>query len=183
MSFISKIFKLKSKEFSFSSFPYSENVSKSIIENLKKGILFEENNHFIPWTNSYNDLEKENIEIVKGGDRSIYKFGLQKVLNGLELNLHSMKWLETNGKVSFGSVNSNLGQDEEGRTKAREIKNHLVNILGEPNTKSEEGEWEMSISWTFDNVKISIIGWSHFAMKYEIKIGLVNEPNWDFMVK
>jgi hypothetical protein len=39
----------------------------------------------------------------------------------------------------------------------------------------------MNLYRTFDNVQISLIGWNHFAVKYEIKIGLVDEPNWASM--
>tara|TARA_R110001592_G_scaffold281992_3_gene549625 strand:+ start:949 stop:1500 length:552 start_codon:yes stop_codon:yes gene_type:complete len=183
MGILDKLFKNRTEEFSFSRFPYPENVSKCLVDNLKKGILFEGNNHFIPWTKTYTDLSNENIEIDKQGDRTIFKFGIQKVLNGLELNLTSMKWLDTKSKVSFASIESNLGQDEQGRTEAIRIKDHLVNLFGEPNETNEEEEWEMSLCWRFDNVEISIVGWSHFAMKYDIKIGLVNDPNWAFMKK
>jgi hypothetical protein len=94
-------------------------------------------------------LKRENIEIVKGSDRIIYKFGVQKGLNGLELYLASMKWLDTKDNVSVGT---NLGQDEQGRTEARKIKKHLVKLFGKPNTKNKENECEMNLYRTFDNV-------------------------------
>lgn len=149
-----------------------------MIENLKKGILFEETNHFIPWTNTFKDLEKENIEVVKQSDRSIYKFGKQRILNGLELDLTAMRWEDKSKNIPFAAMKSDLGQEDYGRSKALEIKKYLIDLFGEPNDKNEEEEWKISLRWTFDNVRISIVGIEQFAMKYGFRIGWIDEPNW-----
>lgn len=139
--------------------------------------MFEETNHFIPWANTFKDLEKEDIEVVKQSDRTIYKFGKQKILNGLELDLKTMCWSHKNKNVSFAAVTSDLGDATFGETKAREIKKYLVDLFGEPNDKNVDNEDKMSIKWTFDNIRISIVGIEHFAMKYDIRIGWIDEPN------
>jgi hypothetical protein len=139
--------------------------------------LFEETNHFIPWANTFKDLEKEDIEVVKQSDRTIYKFGKQKILNGLELDLKTMCWSHKNKNVSFAAVTSDLGDATFGETKAREIKKYLVDLFGEPNDKNVDNEDKMSIKWTFDNIRISIVGIEQFAMKYDIRIGWIDEPN------
>lgn len=139
--------------------------------------MFEETNHFIPWANTFKDLEKEDIEVVKQSDRTIYKFGKQKILNGLELDLKTMCWSHKNKNVSFAAVTSDLGDATFGETKAREIKKYLVDLFGEPNDKNVDNEDKMSIKWTFDNIRISIVGIEQFAMKYDIRIGWIDEPN------
>ncbi|MFK7946868.1 MAG: hypothetical protein AB8G11_04710 [Saprospiraceae bacterium] len=149
-----------------------------MIENLKKGILFEADNYFIPWTNTFKDLKNENVEIVEQGDRTIYKFGKQKVLNGLELDWTSMKWSWIDKNVPFAAIKSYLGEEDFGRIKAQKIKEHLVKLFGEPNDKNEEKERKMSLRWIFDNVRISIVGIEQFAMKYTVRIGWIDEPNW-----
>ena len=186
MNFFKKIFgsKLNSKKYVYYKYPYSNEIHdqrSSLIQNLTKGILLEDSDVFISWDTTYNQLNNYATQVNKKGDRTIYEFGVHKILNGLELKLSAMKWVHTSGNVSFGSVEAALGQDETGRSNANKIKDHITKLLGVPNSKNEVDEWEMTVEWVFAKSKISIVGWSHFAVKYDIKVGLVHEPNWLFM--
>lgn len=159
-------------------FPYNEARKKEeLIENIKKGVLFESSNSFLDWNLTYAQIECLCEKVKEGGDRTLYYFGKQTILNGVEIPLNSMKWMWTKKNVSFGSVNWELGQDSEGREKAFEIIRHITEQLGDPNKKELEKE-EINALWQFGKIEVRVTSWCHFVTRYNFKLGLIKEPNW-----
>lgn len=184
MSILDKIFRKKQVLEVFLP-PYTDSqldLNTQLITNLEHGILFEDTNQLISWSTSFNEFKKVAVEIKERGDRTELKHGKRKVLNGLELNFYTMQWINTSPKLSFGSIESFLGHENEGKILAEIVTKHLIENLGEPVIKTED-DGEYSREWKFNKAKISIVCWQHFSWKYELKIGLINEPNWEFLNK
>lgn len=178
MGFLKNFFSKKILVNAPHGFPYSKsNTQNELIENLQLGVLLEDSNSFLDWNLSYAEIEKHCLKVIPSGDRTLYNFGEQRILNGLMIQLNSMKWMWTKNSVSFGSVNCELGQDFEGRKIAFEIIEHLKDQFGDPDTKDLENE-EIKAAWHFGKIEIRVSSWCHFVTRYNFKLGLIKEPNW-----
>ena len=162
-------------------FPYStdkEIKRRQIWENLQSGLLFEDNQVFIPWLTPYSELDKYAEDRKDSGDRTNWFLGKHKILDGFESYVGVMKWLDIDGKKPFGMTDEFLGSENNGYQKFLELKEKLTDLLGEPTSIELEKYDNLDlghIEWTNGKVSISLSGIEQFACKYRLYIGLKDE--------
>ncbi len=164
-------------------YPYSENKDERIHQiwtNLNNGILFEETNTFLPWSLAYEQIEKFKEQQKNSGDRTVWFLGKQNILNGIQSYVTVLKWSFQPITSSFDQVEEFLGFDNEGYDRMQQNRNHLTELLGNPShiklekiNNCEVGE----IIWENKIARISLIGYEHFALRYSMKIGLINNSH------
>ena len=162
-------------------FPYStdkEIKRRQIWENLQSGLLFEDNQVFIPWLTPYSELDKYAEDRKDSGDRTNWFLGKHKILDGFESYVGVMKWLDIDSKKPFGMTDEFLGSENNGYQKFLELKEKLTDLLGEPTSIELEKYDNLDlghIEWTNGKVSISLSGIEQFACKYRLYIGLKDE--------
>ena len=85
-------------------FPYStdkEIKRRQLWKNLQSGLLFEDNQVFIPWLTPYSELDKYAEDRKDSGDRTNWFLGKHKILDGFESYVGVMKWLDIDSKKPF----------------------------------------------------------------------------------
>lgn len=162
-------------------FPYStdkEIKRRQLWKNLQSGLLFEDNQVFIPWLTPYSELDKYAEDRKDSGDRTNWFLGKHKILDGFESYVGVMKWLDIDSKKPFGMTNEFLGSENNGYQKFLELKEKLTDLLGEPTSIELEKYDNLDlghIEWTNGKVSISLSGIEQFAYKYRLYIGLKDE--------
>ena len=162
-------------------FPYStdkEIKRRQLWKNLQSGLLFEDNQVFIPWLTPYSELDKYAEDRKDSGDRTNWFLGKHKILDGFESYVGVMKWLDIDSKKPFGMTNEFLGSENNGYQKFLELKEKLTDLLGEPTSIELEKYDNLDlghIEWTNGKVSISLSGIEQFACKYRLYIGLKDE--------
>lgn len=161
-------------------YPYSEKFEikrQQIWSNLQKGILFEENQTFIPWSLSYSDLDKYSNKREESGDRTRWYLGEKTIFDGYKSYFGVMKWIFIKDYEPFSEIEDFLGFDYEGNDKFIELRDRITKLLGEPTLVELEkfGNFDLGeIEWKNGIVKIRLVGIEQFACKYWLKIGLIN---------
>ena len=153
---------------------------QQIWDNLQKGILFEDNQTFIPWLTPFSELYKFAEQRKDSGDRTNWFLGQHKILNGFDSFVGVMKWIFIKNSNPFSEIEEFLGFDYEGNDKFNSLKNKLTDLLGDPTLIQLEkfGDFDLgSIAWTNRNVRIGLIGIEQFACKYRLHIGLIKNVN------
>ena len=162
-------------------FPYStdkEIKRRQLWKNLQSGLLFEDNQVFIPWLTPYSELDKYAEDRKDSGDRTNWFLGKHKILDGFESYVGVMKWLDIDSKKPFGMTDEFLGSENNGYQKFLELKEKLTDLLGEPTSIELEKYDNLDlghIEWTNGKVSISLSGIEQFACKYRLYIGLKDE--------
>ena len=162
-------------------FPYStdkEIKRRQLWKNLQSGLLFEDNQVFIPWLTPYSELDKYAEDRKDSGDRTNWFLGKHKILDGFESYVGVMKWLDIDSKKPFGMTDEFLGSENNGYQKFLELKEKLTDLLGEPTSIELEKYDNLDlghIEWTNGKVSISLSGIEQFAYKYRLYIGLKDE--------
>lgn len=163
-------------------FPYStiiDDRKKQVIENLQSGLLLEDTGTIIPWLYPQGLCDEFSEKVVYSGDRTIFYLGNRKIFSGLELYLETLCWVG-NYSRPLTRIYSNLGQDQFGLERMKEIESHLTSILGEPHVKKMDPYWNNetgTISWQLDKVQISIVGFDMHCLRYTFDISLIDDPN------
>ncbi|AWA31018.1 hypothetical protein HYN48_13515 [Flavobacterium magnum] len=159
-------------------FPYSSDPKikrEQIWNNLQKGLLFEDNQTFIPWQTPYNYVRKFEIKRHDSGDRTNWYLGKRKILDGYEGHFEVMKWCWYSWRKPIKEISENIGHDLEGMKNFRFLETHITNLLGEPIKKELEKFGSLDIGeviWRNKNVTIRLIGIEIFNCRYQFKIGI-----------
>jgi hypothetical protein len=144
---------------------------KNGIELIGDGILFEDNNTFINWGADIEDIVK-NLQVKKErrSDRSIYRFGKQTILNGLDLDLSVVLWDAKNeGLKLLGSVEFLSIGDNGAEKRIEVISSHLDKAIGSP-LKNEMIDTDVLKEWRIGDVKISLSFFERHSNKLHFQI-------------
>ena len=164
------------------TYPYSQDLlvrRKEIWDNLQKGILFEDQNIFIPWRTKYARITELCEKRKDSGDRTNWYFGNHKVIDGYECSIEVMKWDWIPWNRPFSNIEVMLGFDDDGEEKFIFLKKHLTALLGEPTFMKPEEFGKSQIGkyiWINGLTQVHIIGYEQFALKYWLHIGLIQGP-------
>ena len=159
-------------------FPYAEEEETrraQIWDNLLKGILFEDTQLFIPWNTSYEVIDTLAEQKRESGDRTTWFLGKHSILHGYPCYVGVMKWLYIKPSEPFKKIEEYLGTDAEGYERFQQLRQHLTNVLGTPDTADLEQSANMelgTISWTRSNVMVALTGIEQFDYKYRLFVGL-----------
>lgn len=164
-------------------YPYSSDLSirrDQIWKNLQVGLLFEDTGTFIPWDTKFYELDKYKEQRRDSGDRTNWYFGKHTVLNGYGGHLEAMKWVFKSRFNPVGEIYTRFGTDFEGQKVFNFLREHLTQTLGEP-TKINLEDWggfELgTIAWEYGKAQICLVAVEIFNVRYELSIGLINNPN------
>jgi hypothetical protein len=142
--------------------------NSSLNELLGHGILFEDNNKFLPWGTPVKDLSKE-IEVKEKlfADRSVYNWGERTILNGLMLPLTTTYWNHREDSVYkiFKSVVFSVSGNDESKEYLELIKNKLEKEFGEAQSK-EATYTEIILEWIVNDTRLNL----HFFEQYTNKL-------------
>jgi hypothetical protein len=147
------------------------NRDKKGIELISDGILFEGSNTFIKWGADIEDIVK-NVSVKKErrSDRTIYHFGEQTILNGLDLDLSIVFWDAKNEDfMLFGSVEFLSIGDAGAKESLEVITSHLEKEIGIP-VKNEIIETDVIKNWLIKDVKISLNFFERHSNKLHFQI-------------
>jgi len=124
---------------------------------LNQGIFFEDTNQFLEWGRSTEQIAKYlNAKKVYRADRIIYEWGAHKILNGLELDLYSLRWTnDLNDRPDqFGRIEFSAEGQEISKQYFDSILKHIEKQYGE---REPEGELpDMSYEWKLGYVKLNL---------------------------
>jgi hypothetical protein len=153
-------------------FPYSKDKKIKQYEiwtNLQKGILFEDNQVFIPWLTPFSDLDKFAEQKKDNADRTNCFLGQHRILDDYECYVSNMKWSWTDNSKPFSGIDEFLGFDESGNKKFNLLKNKFIDLFGQPTINHPDKFYNFdigTIGWTIGKIEISICGFEQFACKY-----------------
>jgi hypothetical protein len=140
-------------------------------ELLSEGILFEGSNTFIKWGADIEDVVKKiQVKKERRTDRTIYHFGEQTIVNGLDLDLSVIFWDAKNedfklfGSVEFLSI-GNTGAKE----RLEYIAFHLEKEIGTP-VKNEIIDSDVLKEWRIEDVRISLNFFERYSNKLHFQI-------------
>ena len=159
-------------------FPYSngkELKNQQIWTNLQKGILFEDNQVFIPWATTFNELTEFAEKRVEYSDRTIWQFGDHKLFDGYNCFIEISKWCISKSSAVISEIQVFLGYDEKGNYEFLKLKNKLTDLFGIPNSIQLEkfGDFDIGhLEWTNQAISIRLIGIDQHACKYSLRVGL-----------
>jgi hypothetical protein len=165
------------------TYPYSSNKEikrQQIWSNLQKGLLLEDKGVFIPWNTPFNKLGKYKEQRRNSGGRINWYLGKHNILDGEECHLETMKYVFWLWHYPITEITENIGYDEEGMKRFHHLKNHIIDLLGEPTKTDLEkfGNFDLGgIEWVNNKVKISLVGVEVFNCRYSLNIGLVEDKN------
>jgi len=161
-------------------FPYSGDArtkKNELIDNLQKGLLFEDTEDFLNWKMSFKELESYCLKIEEKGDRVNYYLGEHTILDGLDCHITVMRWIDKPKSNPFSQIDFFLGFDSITIKNLKEIEKHIVLKLGEPTAKEAWSEDEMKIEWKFDKSNITLLTWQRFAIHGMLHVGLNENKN------
>ena len=141
--------------------------------NLERGITFEESDALLEWGRPVDELaDAFNAKVENEGDRTLYHWGLHKVLNGLELNLTNSFWNfgEEQYDRVFKSIESWAIGDEPAREDFDRISTHLTEQIGEPNEKNETDAPEKTWIWRAPGALINLYFFEQHVYKLHLTI-------------
>jgi hypothetical protein len=147
------------------------NGDKSGKELLGDGILFEGTNTFIKWGADIEDIVKNFlVRKERRTDRTIYHFGKQTILNGLDLDLSIVFWDAKNedfkllGSVEFLSIG-----DTGAKERIEVITSHLEKEIGNP-AKNEIINSDILKEWRINDVRILLNFFERYSNKLHFQI-------------
>lgn len=172
MNWLDNLFSKKNGEYKY-IYPYSEDFSLrriQLIQNLEKGILFEDLNFFVEWNERFKNLQSHYHK--KQKNKTYRDNGRHVIIDGLQIGLDPEERL-TNSSL-FIMIESFLGFDDEGHNRYLQIKSHLSERFGMP-TKSHNNlpydfYGDTSDYWIYDKFEISLSVWERFAVHYALRI-------------
>jgi len=149
-------------------------LQRQIMIDLRKGILLEGGNNLMEWGTPLRLLAKRlKAEKDNKGDRVIYFWGNQKILNGLELQLQSFYWkpsslltIERFSSIEFWAIG-----DASAEENFEIISKHLISQFGDPSEKNEKDVPEKHWTWEIERVTMRLAFFEQHAYKthFEIK--------------
>lgn len=141
---------------------------------LKRGITFEDSDALLEWGRPVDELaDTFNAKVENQGDRTLYNWGLHRVLNGLELDLINSFWNfgEEQYKRVFKSIEFWAIGDRPARENFDKISKHLTEQLGKPTQKNETADPEKTWIWRTRGALIHL----HFFEQHVYKLCLTIE--------
>ncbi|HRO75944.1 MAG TPA: hypothetical protein PLP27_07340 [Crocinitomicaceae bacterium] len=169
------------------AFPYSSDLNvkrQQIWNNLQRGLLFEDQQTFIPWLTPFNRLDYYKEKRHDSGDRTLWYLGKRTILDGYEGHFEVMKWMWLPWTNPITEISENIGHDFDGMTKFHYLKDYITNLLGEPTTTELEkfGSFDLGeIQWKNGLVKLTLVGIEHFNCRYSFSIGLIRDKNEEYL--
>jgi len=147
------------------------NGDKNGIELIGDGLLFEGSNSFIKWGADIEDIVKSGlVKNERRSDRTIYHFGKQTILNGLDLDLSIVFWDAKNEDFKlFGSVEFLSIGDAGAKERLEVITSHLEKVIGIP-VKNEIIDTDVLKDWRIKDVKISLNFFERHSNKLHFQI-------------
>jgi hypothetical protein len=144
---------------------------KNGIELIGDGILFEGTNIFIKWGADIEDIVKNTqVKKERRSDRTIYHFGKQTILNGLDLDLSIVFWDAKNEDFNlFGSVEFLSIGDTGAKRSIEVITSHLEKEIGSP-VKNDIVDTDVLKDWRIKDVKISLNFFERYSNKLHFQI-------------
>ena len=139
--------------------------------NYSDGIHLEDTSAFLIWDTDVNKLAvAHSAEVEVKGDRTIYKWGIHKILNGLALNLTSHYWNIDKKPEERKLTNIEfwaIGDNEA--TKYEElIYHHLIENFGEAIQEETFNGGDKLRKWEIGNTKITL----HFFEMHSYRLCL-----------
>lgn len=129
------------------------------MNSLTNGILLEDNQEFLTWGESLDDIKSRlTAKKLDQSDRIIYNWGEHEILNGLKIHLSTTRWKTTNTlfTAKLDEINSWTIGDNEAQKEYSRISEHLIKNLGEPTEKDESSMSEKQMNWIFDKVSVNL---------------------------
>lgn len=143
---------------------------------LDQGILFEDSNQMIKWGKPIGLVAFQlKPRKVNGSDRTSFKWGRKRILNGLELQLQTMFW-DTSFNVwfrKFNEIESWTIGDEASQLEFERISKHLIDHFGEPtHAKKESRPIDHYLAWKFKKSSISLHLFEQHVYKLFLSISI-----------
>lgn len=143
------------------------------MNSLNKGILFEDNQEFLTWGESLNDIKSRLTgRKLDKGDRIIYDWGEREILNGLRVHLSTTRWKTMNNlfNAKFNEINSWTIGDNEAQSEYSRLSEHLIKNLGEPTESEESSVTSKNLNWKLDNVSVDLYFFEQHCFKLVLTI-------------
>ena len=138
------------------------------MNNLIKRFVFEGSGAELIWGMSVEQLHKEfGIEMRDKGDRTIYTWGEQTILNGLHLHLTSRYWnfdIEPEDR-KFDHLEFWAIGDKHAKEYFQSISEHVIKNFGEPIEKDEEYLPDKIWKWHHNGLTLNLTFFEQHAYK------------------
>jgi hypothetical protein len=140
-----------------------------------KSIEFEGTNILLKWGVPIERLHsKFGIDKNDLGDRTIYKWGEQTILNGLTLNLTSRYWnfeIKSEDR-KFDHLEFWATGDHQSKQYFNSISEHLIKNFGEPTEKDEKYPPDRNWKWILNELTFTLTFFEQHAFKlcFSIKV-------------
>ena len=146
--------------------------STSGMKDIRNGIELEDSGSFLKWGKSMKSIAKNTTCTIKNqGDRTVYFYGKQQILNGLELSLQSMfwnfgkdRWFRRLNKIEHWAIG-----DQEAQADYARISKHIITQFGRPQEEKVHAEEKHQV-WKFHNVELSLFLFEQHCYKLHFTI-------------
>ncbi|MDB5087968.1 MAG: hypothetical protein JWR09_1962 [Mucilaginibacter sp.] len=147
--------------------------NSSLIELLDKGVLFEDNNKFLKWGTAIKDLKDVEVKEKLFADRTVYHWGEQRILNGLNLGLTTTYWNHREDSVykRFNSINFSIAGDEANKYLDL-IKAHLENNFGVA-IKKDISDTQVTLDWLISDTRLHLYFFEQQVYKLNFEISRI----------
>lgn len=148
--------------------------SSSLTELLDKGILFEDNTRFLKWGTPIKDLSKD-VEVKEKlfADRTVYHWGEQRILNGLNLGLTTTYWNHREDSVykRFNSIGFSIAGDEANKYLDL-IKKHVEDNFGKA-LKEDISDTQVTLDWLISDTRLHLYFFEQHVCKLNFEISRI----------
>jgi hypothetical protein len=141
---------------------------------ITKGIRFEGSGQFLKWGMFIEPLFRKFHGIKEiFSDRTVYNWGKQSILNGLELELTTIFWNVGLQRWfrRFTEIEYHVIGDEIAKHELTRISNHLISLYGQPTVSEDDVDNnETYLLWKLDKIEVSVHYYEQHCYKLQFSI-------------